>query len=509
MFLRTLQTFCLVFLSTSLLFFSCKKSSSDDEETPAEPAPEAGGSETTTSDTTPPGDFSIDAPDSLVIGDALTVTWSKATDAVKYDLQIATDQTCDTVVTGKSFEEIESEEKEITELTQGTYYICVKAYDAADNTVNATNNGVTFSVGWKTISATSAPASRYNHTAIWTGSKMVIWGGTDNAQIFSDGAAYDPATDTWTAISATDAPEARYKHSAIWTGEKMIIFGGCNSLVTGTCWLSTGGIYDPAADTWTALSTTSAPTARFRHTATFTGTNMVVLGGYATGFSYTRTGAKYAVADGTWSSVSTVDSPTNGVWDHTAVWTGTAILQWGGAIGLNAALDNNGGIYDLSANTWTAMSATDAPVNRADHTSVWTGSEMVVWGGWYKDLTTGEWTYHATGARYEPTADTWTAIATTGGPAGRAYHTSLWDSNFSRMVVWGGGCHPSDGACTTYYNDGGSYSPTADTWTALSTVNTPTARRYHTAVWTGSAMIIWGGDDDSTSFGDGAMLGTP
>src|SRR6185503_21041609 len=35
------------------------------------------------------------------------------------------------------------------------------------------------------------------------------------------------------------------------------------------------------------------------------------------------------------------------------------------------------------------------------------------------------------------------------------------------------------------------------TWTATATLNAPLARRSHTAVWTGSEMIIWGGQDAS------------
>ena len=39
--------------------------------------------------------------------------------------------------------------------------------------------------------------------------------------------------------------------------------------------------------------------------------------------------------------------------------------------------------------------------------------------------------------------------------------------------------------------------PCTDQWTATSTTNAPSARDGHTAVWTGSEMIVWGG------FGDG------
>jgi hypothetical protein len=38
---------------------------------------------------------------------------------------------------------------------------------------------------------------------------------------------------------------------------------------------------------------------------------------------------------------------------------------------------------------------------------------------------------------------------------------------------------------------------TDDTWTATNTSNAPAAREVHTAVWTGSEMIIWGGSSDA------------
>ena len=52
------------------------------------------------------------------------------------------------------------------------------------------------------------------------------------------------------------------------------------------------------------------------------------------------------------------------------------------------------------------------------------------------------------------------------------------------MIVWGG--FPG-------LDSGGRYDPAADSWTATSTTNAPDGRFYHTAVWTGNEMIIWGG----------------
>ena len=51
-----------------------------------------------------------------------------------------------------------------------------------------------------------------------------------------------------------------------------------------------------------------------------------------------------------------------------------------------------------------------------------------------------------------------------------------------------------------YLNTGGRYNPSTDSWTATSTTNAPAARVDHTAVWTGSEMIVWGGSDGRQLF---------
>ena len=65
-----------------------------------------------------------------------------------------------------------------------------------------------------------------------------------------------PCTDdTWTATSTANAPSARYVHTAVWTGSEMIVWGGDGNRGT----LNTGGRYYPSTDSWTATSTTNAP----------------------------------------------------------------------------------------------------------------------------------------------------------------------------------------------------------------------------------------------------------
>ena len=47
---------------------------------------------------------------------------------------------------------------------------------------------------------------------------------------------------------------------------------------------------------------------------------------------------------------------------------------------------------------------------------------------------------------------------------------------------------------------------TDDTWTATSLTNAPAARADHTAVWTGSEMIVWGGYDGSSELNTGGQI---
>src|SRR6202035_1693441 len=96
---------------------------------------------------------------------------------------------------------------------------------------------------WIITSTTNAPDPRYEHTAVWTGSEMIVWGGSGGGGDLTSGGRYNPSTDSW--IATGDSPSARDAHTAVWTGSEMIIWGGGTNL-----YLSTGGRYDPSTDRW-------------------------------------------------------------------------------------------------------------------------------------------------------------------------------------------------------------------------------------------------------------------
>jgi hypothetical protein len=256
-----------------------------------------------------------------------------------------------------------------------------------DGTVDSTADSVTITASrWTATSITDAPAGRYYHTAVWTGTKMIVWGGVDDASYPNAGRTYDPETNEWTAMSTLGAPTGRYEHTAVWTGTEMIIWGGA----TGAEALNTGGKYDPATNTWTTISATDAPSGRLLHTAVWTGTKMIVWGGWD-GTSRFNTGGTYDPAMNIWTATSTTVAPTERFY-HTAVWTDSKMIVWGGVDG---SYSNTGGIYDPVADAWTATGTVGAPIGKYEHTAVWTDTEMIVWGG-------GIYNYSGTGGVYTP-----------------------------------------------------------------------------------------------------------
>jgi N-acetylneuraminic acid mutarotase len=338
---------------------------------------------------------------------------------------------------------------------------------------------------WTATGTANDPDARDSHTAVWTGNEMIVWGGFTNLGVLNSGGRYNPSTDSWTTTSSANAPAARAHHTAVWTGSEVIIWGGENE--NGVPFNS-GGRYNPNTDSWTATSTLAAPEARTLHSAIWTGSEMIVWGGV--GNIYYDSGSRYDPNTDSWTVMSTDNAP-DGRSNHTAVWTGSEMIVWGGLYfdGMFFHYFDTGGRYNLGSNSWTATGTANDPDARYSHTAVWTGSEMIIWGG-LSD--TGDFN---TGGRYNPGSNSWAATSNINAPSARAVHKAVWTG--SEMIIWGG-----QDLLFNQFNTGGRYSPDTDSWIATSTTNAPSARAAHTAVWTGSEMIVWGG------FGGGNDLNT-
>jgi hypothetical protein len=335
-------------------------------------------------------------------------------------------------------------------------------------------------------------------------------------------------TEAWQTTSLLGVPTARYRHTAVWTGAEMIVWGGTD----GTFWLNSGGRYNPATDSWTPTSTgANVPAPRNQHSAVWTGTEMIVWGGFVDGPM--NSGGRYNPAMDSWLPTSMGADVPAGRYAHSAVWTGTEMIVWGGS---NPSL-NTGGRYNPSTDTWRPTSTgAHVPSPRFYHGAVWTGTEMLIWGdlngaqdggrydpstdSWMPisidantphlfDLSTLVWTGNEmiawggcdfsgncptnAGGRYRVATDSWLPVSHgPDAPAGRDGHSAVWTG--TEMIVWSG--YTTSGQAST----GGRYNPVADTWIpTLLGPNVPDPRDQHTAVWTGTEMIVWGGGSEGDS----------
>ena len=416
--------------------------------------------------------------------DTQPITWTTTGTIAKVDIQYSTDAgaTWTTFVNGSGVNNV-SGTNVITVTVPGvTSTACrVRVRDYNDATVydiSDANFTITPGAGsWTALPTSGAPAERKLHTAIWSGTEMIIWGGDGGTVSLDNGARYNLSLNNWMSITTSNAPFARYGHSAIWTGNEMIIWGGFNSGNTPP-YLNTGAKYYPISDSWVAITTTNVPSARYYHTAIWTGTEMIIWGGY--NGNDLNTGAKYNPTSDSWVTITTTNAPSPRS-SHSAVWTGTEMIIWGGYNNTSGSVwFNDGAKYNPNTDTWIPLTTTNAPLARAGHIAIWTGSEMIIWGGrreWGNFLTSG--------SKYNAASDTWTSISTTGAPSGRRWHTGIWSG--TELIIWGG---YDD---INYLNTGGKYNLQSDTWIPFTLINTPSKRGYHTAIWSGNEMIIWGG----------------
>jgi N-acetylneuraminic acid mutarotase len=356
-----------------------------------------------------------------------------------------------------------------------------------------TNQGSRFnpvSKIWSAMSTISAPSARAAHGMIWTGTKVILWGGLNGGTRLNTGGQYNPATDTWSLVSMVGAPSARSSPCMIWTGTHVIVWGGRNS--SGTS-LGDGAKYNPTTNTWSAISSSGAPSAREEATAIWTGSKIIVWGGKSN--QDLNTGAIYDPASDSWTAMTTDNAPSAG-WRMKAVWTGTEMVVFCGYGGFTVSA----GHYNPTANTWTAIGSNGTPSWRADHTVVWTGSEMLVWGGWDGD-------YLGDGSAYNPVTKTWQAFTNTNAPSGRSLHVAVWTG--SEMIVWGGSV---GGQVNQIYQNGGHYNPTLSISAQPAAVTkqvTETATFSVTAEGVGTLEYQWRKNGIDIPLANGATLNIP
>lgn len=343
---------------------------------------------------------------------------------------------------------------------------------------------------WMAMTDTGAPTVRTGASSVWTGTEWIIWGGIAGEAVTvrtNTGARYNPKTDTWTPMSTTNAPTARNNHSAVWTGTEMWVFGGRTGTLAGTL-TNTGGVYNPATNTWTALPTTGAPSAREFHTASWFGTGMLICAGTDASGVVGTTGRLNQGATA-WLTPASITARKR----HSASVTGNYVFLWGGEDGSGSKL-NSGSRYDAASDTWLTTNTTNAASARCDHAAVVAGDAAYIWGG--LDATDAP---VSTGAIYNIPANTWTVWDTSSAPTARSSCSACFTG--SKVLIWGG-----VGSAGNARKDGASFTLGTGTWLPMVEQLGPTTRYASLSAWTGTHFLIWGGTNGTNLRADGYLF---
>lgn len=278
---------------------------------------------------------------------------------------------------------------------------------------------------------------------------------------------------TWRALPSEGAPSPRYVAASAFTVEELLVVGGEDQRSLPVPGASA---YAPSLDRWRPLPAEGSPDRRSGVTSTWAGDRLFVLGGSevkAGKIAFSNEGAVHLPAEDRWRPIAARGTPSARA-DTSAVFTGRDVIIWGGQA--SGSFLASGAIFDVAADRWRKMSAAGAPRGRAAHRAIWTGAEMIVLGGFTKSL----------GAtlepgRYRAADDRWLRVSTTGAP--RDCEDAVWTGR--ELFVLDDGLF--------------SYEPVQDRWEKIAPHTEALRWRADAGsrcgaqlLWTGREVVAWG-----------------
>jgi hypothetical protein len=278
-----------------------------------------------------------------------------------------------------------------------------------------------------------------DRASAWTGRELLVLGRGRGGLVF---AAYEPGANAWHRLNPP--PAGRYR--AVWTGKELIAWG------------RRAYAYTPAARFWRRL-----PSPPVADPAIVAWTGRELIGWSRSG------GAAYRPSANRWRTLPA--APILG----SPAWTGRELIVVSGSRA--AAFRPAGG--------WRTLPT--LPESREGASAIWDGRELLLVGG--NDAPT-------VGLAYDPKARNWRRLAPM--DSGRTRAGAVWTGK--RLLLWGG--ETGRPGAFVIPPHGLAYEPRADRWSPLP--QAPLRGRLEpVGVWTGHALIVWGGDP---GLADGAVF---
>ena len=260
------------------------------------------------------------------------------------------------------------------------------------------------------------PPPRYNHSAIYAGGVIVVFGGKGpKTTVYNDLYTFDPDPKKfiWLLANETgEAPSPRYGHTANLYNKKMYVFGGWN----GKTYFNDVIIYDLEKSAWNKLDTAGQPPVpRQGHASCVVGHNLIIQGGfYFDDEKYKKSKNNYGtflrscylndiklldLKENTWVQLRTNGQPPLPRFGHTLSFVNNQLIIFGGwsinsgrKFNEISANDNEKKVYEetdyfYSLNTsdlmWSKSNfGGNLPTNRYGHTATVFRHNILYFGGW-------------------------------------------------------------------------------------------------------------------------------
>lgn len=287
---------------------------------------------------------------------------------------------------------------------------------------------------WSTAASMATARASHKATALGDGQVLVTGGNRAFVGVFATAERYNPQTNAWSAAGTMSSQ--RYKHSSTLINGRVLVAGGSSSITPCTCttFERTADIYDSATNTW--APTGALVTARYGHTATRLGNDMILVAGGFGGIQDTlhAGGAALASAElydpalGVWSTVAPMTVART---EHTATLLDSGlVLVSGGTDGTTTYASAE--VYDPVSNAWTAV----APMTfaRQSHTGLRLPSGLVLVVGGFNSTSSPVFGVQ-NGETYDAVGNQWLAAGPMAVPR---QHFAVAPLANGRVVIVGG-----------------------------------------------------------------------
>jgi hypothetical protein len=262
----------------------------------------------------------------------------------------------------------------------------------------------------------------------------------------------------WTALPAP--PEPRVGALVAWTGRELLVWGGIPSGVDEPA--LDGFAFDPVEGTWRRLPAAPAGAQMFGVTPrpVWTGTEML----------FYPVGLAFDPASNVWRELP--PSPHDPGYRQTAVvWTGSEMIVFGGG-NVGSPTTRHGAAYAPTMDSWRRIS--EGPVGLNLLSATWTGEEVIVFGSLLNDRNVAE-TPTSVGAAYDPVTDTWRALP----PSDLSPQATSAVFAGGRLIAW------------DYEVRAQEYDPETNAWSATVEMPLQFSECYPDSVVSGDVVFAW------------------